>query len=221
MLDGGKRGKESIMKKIALLSLAMIVLVLSACSPPQVPNDETGISSTVLSSETSVIWPTYLPEDIVLTFDEEFLPHSEWPEVPKYRICYYSNELINAGHNPENTEELSELMAEKYYGIELTDMEEMILVTVIKRFNIPKERIIEAIEESKQGVIELFEDEIDKIDFDVEGREYPNPGIIYTFDNEIINAYYRRENPVVPEEYFSFESYEEFLTFEAHKKANS
>jgi hypothetical protein len=33
----------------------------------------------------------------------------------------------------------------------------------------------------------------------IESNELPNLDIIYTFDNEVINAYYRRENPVVPD----------------------
>ena len=91
---------------------------------------------------------------------------------------------------------------------------EMLLVSFIKHYNIQKE-------DFSAAVLQLYEWTIEK-GFDVyhEGAELPNPGIIYTFDNEIINAYYRRENPVVPEEYFSFASYEAFLSYEAHKKAN-
>ncbi len=43
-------------------------------------------------------------------------------------------------------------------------------------------------------------------------NEFPNPSILYTFDNEIINAYYRRENPVVPDwsKVTVYESYAEY-----------
>jgi len=46
-----------------------------------------------------------------------------------------------------------------------------------------------------------------------EENELPNPDIIYTFDNEIIDAYYRRENPVEPDwsKTKTYESYEAYL----------
>ena len=85
------------------------------------------------------------------------------------------------------------------------EVTEMMLVTLIKADNVPKEKFEEAIRKEA-------EDRISRgLDLSSEACELPNADIIYTFDNEIINAYYRRENPVVPEKYKTYESYEEYL----------
>jgi len=63
---------------------------------------------------------------------------------------------------------------------------EMILVTFIKYFNIPKEKFEQATADFINYCIEANRD------MSWEPYEPPNPDIIYTFDNEIINEYYRR-----------------------------
>ena len=75
-----------------------------------------------------------------------------------------------------------EVAKENNYG-EFRD--EMFLVSIIKRYNIPREDFDRALEKylSMRTPHEL------KTEF----WEAPNGDIIYTFDNEIINEYYRYE----------------------------
>jgi hypothetical protein len=66
------------------------------------------------------------------------------------------------------------------------DPQEMLVVSYVKAFNIPKEDFVSAIEEDRQACINLEQDLNDEM------WELPNADIIYTFDNDIINYYYRR-----------------------------
>ena len=89
----------------------------------------------------------------------------------------------------------------------------MHMAAVIKHFNISREDVERELEASKISTLAQPETyNVKANETDKEGRELFNPDIIYTFDNEIINAYYRRENPVVPEAgtYKTYESYEEY-----------
>lgn len=63
----------------------------------------------------------------------------------------------------------------------------MLLVTMIKRYNIPKEAF--------QSVVDYYIQLCQKLDQDMLHEEYeiPNVDVIYTFDNEIINRFYRYE----------------------------
>ena len=49
-------------------------------------------------------------------------------------------------------------------------------------------------------------------DISDEAYELPNTDIIYTFDNDIINAYYRRENPVAPD-WSKVKTYESYAAY--------
>ena len=67
--------------------------------------------------------------------------------------------------------------------------EEMYAVSFVKYFKIPKEKFEEACEEKRKW----FEEHPELYDsLSDEGLEIPNADIIYTFDNDIINEYYRR-----------------------------
>ena len=63
--------------------------------------------------------------------------------------------------------------------------DEMYLVSFIKHFNIPREEFDKAV---KEYISHRTTEELKK-----EFWEAPNADIIYTFDNEIINEYYRYE----------------------------
>jgi hypothetical protein len=64
----------------------------------------------------------------------------------------------------------------------------MYLKDFVEYFNIPKEDFVAAVEKAK------LRDTKNGIAFDTrEDNEYPNADIIYTFDDEIIDYYYRRE----------------------------
>jgi len=80
------------------------------------------------------------------------------------------------------------------YGRSLRDNPpEMYFVTLIKRYDVPKEKFEEAIQKAAERYI------AEGHNLTQEEWELPNADIIYTFDNEIIDAFYRRENPVAPD----------------------
>jgi len=81
----------------------------------------------------------------------------------------------------------------------------MALVSFIKHYKIEKDDFVEAVQREYEWALDSG------CSIYNEDCELPNADIIYTFDNEVINAYYRRENPVVPDEYRTYESYEEYL----------
>ncbi len=64
---------------------------------------------------------------------------------------------------------------------------EMCLVSLVKEFNIPRKDFEYAAEKLKQRYVECG------LDLYHEDNEIPNADIIYTFDNKIINEYYRRK----------------------------
>ena len=65
--------------------------------------------------------------------------------------------------------------------------EEMLLVSFVKRYDITREEF--------DSAVEKFIAHNEEMGCDMTGEEYevPNGDIIYTFDNEIINHYYRYE----------------------------
>lgn len=75
---------------------------------------------------------------------------------------------------------------EKSKNVEIEDTE-MLLVAFIKHFRIPKEKFLEAAEKERKFYIE------GERDLTSEDNEIPNADVLYTFDNEIINEYYRRQ----------------------------
>ena len=64
--------------------------------------------------------------------------------------------------------------------------QEMPLVTLVKHFKVPKHVFVAEVERHRKVDLSLGKD------LSEERYELPNADIIYTFDNEIINAYYRR-----------------------------
>lgn len=67
----------------------------------------------------------------------------------------------------------------------------MYLVSFVKHFKIPREDFEKCVENIRQ-TYEWFHDTHGD-DISDEIHELPNADIIYTFDNEIINNYYRRD----------------------------
>ncbi len=103
--------------------------------------------------------------------------------------------------------------AEAYYewlnanpNLKTKELDEMLMVSYIKHFNITREQFDEA---SKKR-LELFEEfnmepnfppyqYEDNYDFEKELYEIYNADIIYTFDNELINEYYARPPELIIE----------------------
>ncbi|MDR3344257.1 MAG: hypothetical protein LBT21_01475 [Oscillospiraceae bacterium] len=68
----------------------------------------------------------------------------------------------------------------------------MPLKLLVEHFKIPREKFDEYVEHMKSFYKELIDDDY-YIDLNSEEYEIPNADIIYTFDDEIINNYYRRQ----------------------------
>jgi len=186
------------MKKLFALVLAMNALLLSSCNQQGTKEttsstEETMITVTTSATETTIpqITPDQLPKPDEIRLKDD---HYAWYEgfVPKYRSIYFgfSGTIGDLG---------------EFVPIHGDKTDEMEMANYVRYNNIRKEDFIAAVQKDYELCLWRGEDIYD------EGAELPNPDIIYTFDNEIINAYYRRENPVVPEKYKTYESYEEYL----------
>ena len=106
-----------------------------------------------------------------------------------YRLAYYYlwgefGDLLDEEQKEDWAAYFPQLCVETNYG---RDRKEMMLVTFVKRYNIPREAFDEAVDKFIARNIERGWDMTE------EENEVPNADIIYTFDNEIINYYYRYE----------------------------
>ena len=111
--------------------------------------------------------------------------------LPKYRDSYY--------WGPSFLYDMvdQDVFAEWYETVVRPDYcnnaepKEMYTVSFVKYFEISREDF-ERCCEQKRKRLEYLRDELGH-DINVEGAEIPNADIIYTFDNEIINNYYLRD----------------------------
>ncbi len=179
------------MKKPVCLILAFLFLMmpLTACTiqrsaqaegTPSVPIPSDPIPSSDEPEEPIPDLPKYVPGSIELQ-DQQY---DLFPYERKYRNAYYTIWGEFTALLPE--EEVS-----RYYDWfvnqnEATNhgefQEEMLLVSFVKEFNISREDFDAAVEEFRKN---------NKNSTHHEDYEVPNADIIYTFDNEIINEYYR------------------------------
>jgi len=193
------------MKKI---SLALVCIALIVCAACETQNEPTTLATSYVDEVTAEFVPeTSLREDELFVYPPEEIIVSGEPESfdciydndlePIYRFCYYvfPNELYDMYLNQADAD---------WHTRPSNDY--MTAVEFIRQFSIPKENFVKAMRKFGDNNIDLR-----KCGNMFETWEVLNPDIIYTFDNEIINAYYRRENPVVPEEYRTYDSYEEYL----------
>ena len=181
------------MKKFITIILASLILLLVGCNENN--NEEVNLStehktsSEYLPDSTKIMpetdghkdvdsLPKYVPGDIILMAEEDKL--ANLPPNAKYRDVYYSG-----------MSSLPDLYEVEEYNawIDRTPVveDEMRVVQYIKEYNISKEDFIKAIENSQKWLQEMG------YDLREEMWELPNADIIYTFDNDIINEYYRRQ----------------------------
>ena len=201
------------MKKLVAVVSVLVAMAWAffACSDIKPPISTEGSSQSTTEEVTSISWPTYAPADIKLTPNEFLFSKETWGCILKYRLVYYGipsyvGELArNSGIQGPDIDALH-LGSNGTY----VESDEMDIVVWIKHFGIEKEDFVASMEKNKQWRLENWKE---MSDLDAEGLEYPNPDIIYTFDNEIINAYYRRENPVEPDwtKVKTYESYAAYL----------
>ena len=183
------------MKKFVALLIAVITLGFASCSQHSepLPTDETSTSTAPISATVETTIPLISPDQLPKPNEIKLRDQSMyWEDDQKYRSVYYgfSGFIGDLG---------------KFVPIHGDKKDEMELANFVKANNIKKEDFIAAVQKDYEFLLLRGED------IYYEGNELPNADIIYTFDNEIINAYYRRENPVVPEEYRTYDSYEEYL----------
>lgn len=150
---------------------------------------ETVRTSAVAESPTAtetlpapVSLPEYRPGSVQLEPQDQ----DEFSFERKYRLAYYRiwgyfTECLTEEETADYMQWVDEYNKSTDYG---ETQEEMLLVTYIKRYNISRAEFDAAVEKMQvemppeDGVI-------------YEESEVPNGDIIYTFDNEVINRYYR------------------------------
>jgi hypothetical protein len=201
-----------------LLSVALCVgLVWGAVQGRE--NKKPDETTTMVTASTVVGTSTSTSSASSQTSKKEFLPDEKWVEAnisipkeipefipeggsgltakeamqefmfsfePPYRIRYYEisgfiSELVDPNE--------ADLWDESRRFVENLP-EEMAVVSFVKYFQIPKETFKKAAEEEVQRFIDSgLEEYLNRL----EAFEPYNVDIIYTFDNEIINEYYRRK----------------------------
>jgi len=132
----------------------------------------------------------YTPGLIELNPGEDYCDEGEVYFKRHYRLIYYR---IPSPIDDLAGEEGYAFLAETSAQVANEDLPEMLLVSFIKRFNIEKEVFVSAL----KAIVSNYQNA--GVDMQNEEFEVPNADIIYTFDNDVINAYYQRENPVVPD----------------------
>lgn len=154
--------------------------VADPITEPPVTEPPTTEPVTTDPSGTGVL-PEYVPGSLEL--DPRW--SSEFPFDRKYRYLFYSlpgtfTDLLTPEQYEDFENFLEDYTNEHEFG---KTQEEMALVIMIKRYDIPKEEFDKAVAKyaSIKGTVRHESDEV------------PNSDILYTFDNEIINHYYRYE----------------------------
>ena len=197
------------MKRLVLLFIG-IILLFGACKASK-PSAEKEVTQTTVRTtmwktnamteitQTTVrttIWKTnpdtglqeYVPGNVILNPIHDYSGACEGPaEKLAFRRIYYTiSDIFWDYYGDEAVKELADEYSEKTEEIE----EEMQILILIKHFNMPKKTFIELVEEERKLNASLASK---GIDIDSEEFELYNADIIYTFDNDIINEYYRRE----------------------------
>ncbi len=189
-------------KAIILLTFLLGVSVLfTACHPStsDSPSGSVSAEAYAVSEETSLAsnhstdqtssqtakLPEYQPGSIELEPQDQ----DDYKFERKYRSAYYQirgefSELLSEKERQDYMTWVENQSKQNGYG-ELQD--EMLLVSFIKRYNISREEFDQSVEKMKA------EQGPDENGIVYEESEVPNGDIIYTFDNEIINRYYRYE----------------------------
>ena len=111
--------------------------------------------------------------------------------LPKYRDSYYwePSFLFDIVDRDAAAEWYKTFVRPDRYNN--AEPKEMYTVSFVKYFEISREDFDRCCEQKREH-LEYLRDEYEN-DINVEGAEIPNADIIYTFDNEIINNYYLRD----------------------------
>jgi len=193
------------MKKAKLALFILLLVLLAACTTEAETTTTIAIVSTTNAPEpTTIAFPP--PDSISLKPDGYFEAEYELSYEYQHRRAFYSIpgnlEIFVAETHPDVWSWVDENIIENQDAPAV-----MSVVRLIQKFDISKKDFVYVIEDLREGRRARGHDLNDEF------WELPNADIIYTFDNDIINAYYRRENPVAPdwEKITVYESYSAYL----------
>ena len=199
----GQAHRRFSMKKLTAIIILLSMLMCVGCgntpssnshssansSPPHTDNTLPSTTSPTVSGTNPTIPevqtpPEYCPGSILLQDQDD----DDYDFQRKYRISYYRvwgeyMALLNAEEQVDASIWLEQESKRTKFG-EL--QEEMLLVSLIKRYNITREEF-----DIATSKFEKYWG--DKGYTNWEEYEVPNGDIIYTFDNEVINHFYRYE----------------------------
>lgn len=173
------------MKKLVIFMVVFAILLLAGCAALPQTGTEPSIVPTVSTQPTqpsAPALPEYQPGSIQLEPRES----DDYHFLRKYRVAYYRiwGEYMDL-LDDEQREDLYDWLEEDSKNTNYGEFrEEMLLVSFVKRYNITRE-------DFDAATAKFTENSKDYIN--AEEYEVPNGDIIYTFDNEIINYYYRYE----------------------------
>jgi len=132
------------------------------------------------------------PEDIYELSAHALMVLRRFDFIPSYRYVYYSIAPFGGMQDIFNVSEWSQQRSERIpveyrdERLNIYEFQNMELLDFIKFFRIPRDVFDEAVEAERLWRIYIGNDVYD------EQYEMPNGDIIYTFDNDIINEFYRR-----------------------------
>lgn len=188
-------------KNLLIITIGLVMLLLCSCSGNDTP-DSTTTETPSTKAQNDITANAEIPEtqnsqettesEITIALpvggDDEFTLDDMSMRYMYYSLTYPHAQLV----------EDKEAFDKWYEEIVVTDdMDEMLLVTFVKHFNIPKEDFEKANEEWIRIITEDGDTPV-MPPFDTaheaELDEVPNADVIYTFDNEFIKEYYKREN---------------------------
>ena len=171
--------------------LFCIVALMIACNvnDPVVRQETTtstsGTEPTSASETTQLSLPKYQPGSILLE-DRE---NDDYHFIRKYRITYYRiwgefTSLLTEEQLCDYHVWKKDFWQETNYG---ETQNKMFLAEFVERYNIPRDMFEQAVDQF------IIHSNLDQFDVIPEEYEPPNADIIYTFDDEVINEYYRYE----------------------------
>ena len=188
------------MRKIMVLVLVLVTLVMLArCAQNTnlVQTTQNNEEATTLESTSArtIVFKTnpetglieYVPGNVVLNSDNDYSDFGGYRL--SFRRVYYLIDGLYIDYIGQEKVNMYFESKDKDRDWE-KEPQEMALVSLIKHFNIPKKDFIELTKLLEERNVSQAES-----GWNMNGEDYelPNADIIYTFDNDIINEYYRRE----------------------------
>ena len=178
-------------KTLILIFLSVsILLCFSACKT----NDDK--TDNISEKQTEASSPEMIDKNVGGTNDDLETPYDDY----KYRAIYYS---VSAPFVELVDEDVFwDWYNNSPYRKYPLDVDEMAMVAFIKKFNISREDFDKANKKDKEILLKYSNEvvmnpaeEDPYYDRSIESKEIYNADIIYTFDNELINAYYLYVDP--------------------------